>query len=184
MGLFGRDTQTQKPLTMQAQRDASPAPVPGSTTTIAEGTRISGEIKGSTDLRIEGEFKGSVTISGIVFVSGTGKVRASIHGATVTIAGRVDGDVFGDQIVELEPTAVVNGNLLAPKILIREGASLQGRVEMASPTPETSTLKDAPGKKKNRKGHAQKQTQSTQPAENAGDDIEGDQPAEPDQKSD
>jgi len=138
------------------QRGSSPSPLPGSTTTIAEGTKISGEINGSTDVRIEGEFEGSVTISGIVFVGGTGKVKASIHAATVTVAGRVDGDIFGDQIVELEPTAVVTGNLLAPKILIREGASLQGRVEMASPAPKTSSAKNSQGKEKTGKGQTKK----------------------------
>lgn len=148
MGLFGRDSQTNTPGPVQAQGPSSPAPRSGSTTTIAEGTKVSGDITGSGDLRIEGEFEGSVAISGIVFVAGVGRVWTSIRAARVTVAGRVDGDIFGDQMIELEPTAVVNGNLLAPKILIRKGASLQGRVEMASPPQETAGSEDTAGKKK------------------------------------
>ncbi len=163
MGLFGRDTQTNNPQNGLVQGGSSPSHLPTSTTTISEGTMISGEISGTTDIRIEGDFEGTITISGIVFVGGTGKVRAGIHAATVTVAGRVDGDIFGDQTVELEPTAVVTGNLLAPKILIREGASLQGRVEMASPAPKTSASKVPQGKQKPGKGHAKK------PVKNGGD---------------
>jgi len=157
MGLFGRDSQTNRPQQGQVNRTSSPSsPSPGSTTTIGEGTKISGEIHGSTEIRIEGEFEGSIAISGIVFVGGTGKVKASVHAATVNVAGRVDGDIFGDQIIELEPSAVVTGNLLAPKILIREGASLQGRVEMASPAPKTSSAKNSQGKEKTGKGQTKK----------------------------
>ncbi len=145
MGLFGRDTQTKTTRAPQSHTQQSHGPHPGSTTTIAEGARVSGEITGSIDLRIEGEFDGSISISGIVFVAETGQVRTSIQGSTVTVAGRVDGDIFGNQMIELEPSAVVTGDLLAPKILIREGASLQGRVEMASP-PGAS--QGADGKKK------------------------------------
>jgi len=165
MGLFGRDTQTNNPQPGQVKRGSTPSPLPGSTTTIGEGTKISGEINGSTGVRIEGDFEGTITISGIVFVGGTGKVRANIHAATVTVAGRVDGDIFGDQIVELEPTAVVTGNLLAPKILIREGASLQGRVEMASPAPKPSAPNGSQEKQKPGKGHPKK------PVKNGGDNA-------------
>ncbi len=152
MGLFGRDTQTQTPHPDQTQRVSSPGSRAESTTTIAQGTKVSGEISGSSDLRIDGKFEGSVAISGVVFVAETGHVRTSIRAARVTVAGQVDGDIFGDHLIELEPTAVVSGNLLAPKILIREGASLQGRVEMASPPPETP--KDTARKTKARSRHA------------------------------
>ncbi len=156
MGLFGRDTQTEKPQTAPTQRETLQPTVSGLTTSVAEGTKISGKITGTTDIRIDGEFEGSVSISGTIFVGGSGRVQAEIRASTVTVAGRVDGDIFGDQIIELEPSAVVNGNLLGPKILIREGASLQGRVEMASPVPEAATSESSQETEKAGKGRAQK----------------------------
>jgi len=148
MGLFGRDSQTKTDRPTQSLKTPSSGPRTGTLTTIAEGTKISGDIGGSSDLRIEGEFEGSISISGIVFVAGSGQVRTSIRAAKVVVSGRVDGNIAGDQMIELEPTAVVNGDLLAPKILIREGASLQGRVEMASPPPATVEPQGAKNRKK------------------------------------
>jgi cytoskeletal protein CcmA (bactofilin family) len=138
MGLFGRDAQTQN-LRPSQEKTFTPVSNPGSaTTTIAKGGKFSGDITGSSDLRVEGEFEGTVAISGSAFVAESGQVQASIRAARGMVAGQVDGNVFGDELIELEPTAVVKGDLLAPKILIREGASLQGRVEMASPISNTN----------------------------------------------
>ena len=163
MGLFGHDTQTKTPRATQSHTVQSDRSHPGSTTTIAEGTKVSGEISGSSDLRIEGEFDGSVSISGLVLVAETGQVRTSIRASKVTVAGRVDGDIFGNQMIELEPSAVVTGDLLAPKILIREGASLQGRVEMASP-PGTSQGTDGTKKSERKDGKMSPDTGSSKKA--------------------
>lgn len=160
MGLFGRDTQTKTPRATQSHTIQSHRSHPGSTTTIVEGTKVTGEISGSSDLRIEGEFDGSVSISGSVLVAETGQVRTSIRASKVTVAGRVDGDIFGNQMIELQPSAVVTGDLLAPKILIREGASLQGRVEMASP-PEASQGTDGTKKPERQDGRKSPDTGSS-----------------------
>lgn len=133
---------------MPGQADSAPGPSMGLTTMVAEGSRVSGEIGGSSDVRIEGQFEGIISISGIAFISKSGHARANIRAASVAVSGRVDGDVSADQMIELQPTAVVDGNLLAPKILIREGAALQGRVEMASPPQENSGQKNNAGKSK------------------------------------
>ena len=166
MGMFGRDTQTKTPRAALSPTQQSSTVLTGSTTTIGEGAKVSGDISGSSDLRIEGEFDGSISISGLVFVAEAGKVRTSIRAPKITVAGRVDGDIFGNQMIELEPSAVVNGDLLAPKILIREGASLQGRVEMASP-PKPS--QHTGGKKKSGRQHGRKNSDN-RPSKNAGSD--------------
>lgn len=151
MGLFGRDHNPDHAAPQTSHRLA--APTPGTTTVVATGTTINGEIAGSSDLRIEGSLTGSIDISGVVYVAETGNVATTIRAATITVAGRVEGDIVGDQGIELEPTASVRGNLLAPKIHIREGASLQGRVEMASPAAPTDDLSR---KKSGKKGGGKK----------------------------
>jgi len=51
----------------------------------------------------------------------------------VAIAGTVVGDVTADEKIELEPTARVEGNITAPRILIRDGATFKGQVNMKDP---------------------------------------------------
>ena len=169
MGLFGRESQSNSPAQAQSMRNPSPVQSAASTTTIAEGSKVCGEISGSNDVRIEGEIHGSVSISGYAVVAESGKVRTSIRAARVVVSGQVDGDIFGDQMIELEPTAVVNGDLLAPKILIREGASLQGRVEMASPPQATSSPQVPKVKIKGKNQRGRKNSGAHTPAGSAGD---------------
>lgn len=169
MGLFGRESQSNTNPQTQSMRTASPVQQAASSTTIAEGSKVSGEITGSNDVRIEGEIQGSVSISGNVVVAESGKVRTSIRAARVVVSGQVDGDIFGDQMIELEPTAVVNGDLLAPKILIREGASLQGRVEMASPPQATAVPKGSKAKSKTKGQRGRKNPGEQTPAQSGSD---------------
>lgn len=151
MSLFGRDSQ--KPPTVEPLPHVPSAPVHqlGPATLIAENTRMSGKISGTNDLRIEGEFDGTLNIDGDVSISSTGKVKATIKASRVTVSGRVTGNINGDRIIQLEPTACVVGDLQAPKILVKEGASLQGKVEMVRSgvaTPQTDTKNAGKGSKK------------------------------------
>ena len=173
MGLFGRDSQPKIHAPAQPQRSPLPAPQTASSTTIAEGSKVSGDITGSADIRIEGRFNGSVSVSGVVVIAESGRVSTSIRAARVSVSGKVDGDIFGEQMIELESTAVVTGDLLAPKILIREGASLQGRVEMASPPPISAASTEPKAKSKSGGHKGRKQDNRATPAESGTDENQG-----------
>ena len=48
------------------------------------------------------------------------------------VAGEVKGNITARRKITLEPTAVVNGNLCTPGIVIQEGAKLEGRIVIGS----------------------------------------------------
>ena len=137
MGLFSKETQAivdRSPETPRKSGETAPADV--STTIIARGTTLEGLLKGSPDLRVEGEVSGEIRSSSRVVVGSSGRVKALIRARTIQVAGRVEGDLTADERIELASSAAVVGNLLAPRILIKEGANLQGSVEMSSPAAE------------------------------------------------
>ena len=68
-------------------------------------------------------------------VAPRGRVDATVHGRVVMVAGRVIGDITADEKIELEPTAQVDGDITAPRILIRDGATFRGKVNMKPPEP-------------------------------------------------
>jgi cytoskeletal protein CcmA (bactofilin family) len=68
-------------------------------------------------------------------VAARGRVDATVHGRVVMVAGRVIGDITADEKIELEPTAEVDGDITAPRILIRDGATFRGKVNMKPPEP-------------------------------------------------
>ena len=63
-----------------------------------------------------------------MIVAQGGQVEGEIKAETITIAGKVKGDVFASQKIELTPTAEVEGDITSPRILIREGATFEGQV--------------------------------------------------------
>lgn len=103
---------------------------PSRSTLVAEGTRIQGEIHGSADLSIEGEFQGNIDLESEVVVQPQGKVSGEIVARSVRIGGRVQGDVRGRDLVELQASGSLEGNVSAARVVIAEGAFFKGKVEM------------------------------------------------------
>jgi cytoskeletal protein CcmA (bactofilin family) len=102
--------------------------------------RFQGELLGDEDVLVEGHLEGRVKISRAFRVGAHGVVLADVAAGTVTIAGRVVGNVSADERVELLPTGILEGNIRAPRIVIGAGARFTGSIDMsggknASPSP-------------------------------------------------
>ena len=141
MGLFGRDDRTDGKSPSPAESKPRPRPTQSSgatTTLIAQGTVVEGEIKGTGDVRIEGALKGKLDCTASVHVAESGKVEAELNAETVSVAGKVTGNMNGSSKIELGPSAVVEGDITSPRILIREGATFEGQVFMTGKKPQKS----------------------------------------------
>ncbi len=132
MSFFRRDEEPAAP--SPAHRQANPS-TPASraeqpVTRIAAGTRITGEISGTTELLIEGEVDGRVRLDGRVVIGQAGGVKGEIQARSVLVAGRVEGPVRGSERVEVGGTGRLEGDIAAPRVTIAEGAFFKGKVEM------------------------------------------------------
>lgn len=87
--------------------------------------------KDPVNLRINGNFNGTLETRGTLTIGGNAFVEAGINGDNIVIAGRVRGDIVAKTMLVLMPTAVLTGNITTPKLTIAEGAVFQGRCQMA-----------------------------------------------------
>ena len=55
---------------------------------------------------------------------------ATIHSVCVVISGLVEGDIIASEQIFLHKSAVVNGDLESPIVIMEEGAQLNGCVKM------------------------------------------------------
>ena len=135
MGIFGRDEQSPHAKSPQpvAREEAKRVPQSGGGTVIARPTTIEGRVFGTGEMLVDGAVKGAIEGSAKIRIARDGIVEASVHGRTVSVAGTITGDISADERIELEPTASVNGNITAPRILIQDGASFEGQVNMKDP---------------------------------------------------
>ena len=112
---------------------AAPAPTgSGATTVIGSRVRIVGDLSGDEDVVINGRLEGKIRVDRKVIVTAGAEVEGDVQAKSVTIGGRVHGQVMASERAELLPTGRVQGNVHAPRIVMAEGAQIQGRVIMPS----------------------------------------------------
>lgn len=110
----------------------------GSTTLIASGTHIVGDVHFQGNLEIEGEVTGSIFAEegadARVRVLQQGQVRGDVKVPNVVINGRVEGTVYASSLVELAAKAVVEGDVHYALVEIEKGARVNGKFVHESAT--------------------------------------------------
>lgn len=112
---------------------------------------IKGNITGDENLLIEGKVEGTVDLSYKDLTIGqSGRVRANVTAKEIRIEGEVEGDVSGNEKVVISKTGKVQGNIIAPRVTLEDGAKFKGSIDMdpteqASAEPPLKTVK-APDK--------------------------------------
>jgi cytoskeletal protein CcmA (bactofilin family) len=101
-----------------------------STTIIAAGSKIVGEISGDDNIVIQGEVVGDCNLQATVFVEDGGKWVGTINASNIVIAGLVEGDVVASEKLEFAATGRIEGNLTAPFIAVAEGTEILGNMHM------------------------------------------------------
>lgn len=103
----------------------------GAPSSIGAGLKIRGELSGSSDLYIDGEAQGKITLlDSRVTVGPNGRVQADIEAREIIIEGSVQGNLKAREHVRLGSSSNVQGSVLTPRIGIDDGAKLRGKVEM------------------------------------------------------
>jgi cytoskeletal protein CcmA (bactofilin family) len=98
---------------------------------IGKAITIRGDLTGNEDMVIEGQVEGKVDLpNNQLTVGANGKVKAEIHAKGIVIVGEVIGNVVGLERIEIQATGRVEGDVTAPKLVVAEGAQLNGAIQM------------------------------------------------------
>ena len=98
------------------------------------GTEFVGELRFRDTFRIDGRLRGKVVSENTLIVGESGQVDAEIDCGVVSIRGSVSGKIHARQRIELLAGCKVHGTLVAPKVVIEEGAFFEGNCDMSSAT--------------------------------------------------
>jgi cytoskeletal protein CcmA (bactofilin family) len=98
-----------------------------------QGAEFMGELRFRDTFRVDGRLRGRVVSENTLVVGEAGRVEADIDCAVVSIHGYVKGRVIGRERIELLAGAQVEGTLISPKIVIEDGASFKGDLDMTPP---------------------------------------------------
>ena len=125
--------QTAPDETRQPNRD--PGSQRGETVAdIGKSIVFKGDLSGDEDLQIDGQVEGGVQLANHQLTIGeTGRVQAQLYAKSVIVIGQVTGNITATERVEIQVNGVVEGDVHAPRLIVADGAVLNGSVEMTKP---------------------------------------------------
>ena len=109
----------KRPENVEDPREATPAndeakhrPSHETNTVIGTDVVFNGELVAGGNIYIHGTLEGTIARdTDNVIVGEQGRVKALVHARSIRVLGQVDGDIYGDEIVELMSGSRVNGNI-------------------------------------------------------------------------
>ena len=118
-----------------SQPPVSPAGRQSETINIGRSVAIKGELKGSEDLTIDGHVEGTITLKeNTLTVGPNGKIAAQVFAKVVVVEGHVHGNISAGERVDIRDHGSMEGDIVAPRIGIAEGALFRGSIDM-QPAP-------------------------------------------------
>jgi cytoskeletal protein CcmA (bactofilin family) len=116
---------------------------------IGKSVVIKGELNGSEDLTIEGQVEGTIQLRDHVLTIGAnGRIKAQVFAKAVIVLGEVTGNVTATEKVDIRDNGSVDGDIVAPRVAIAEGAHFRGSVDMqrkgSQAAAPAATVKPAP----------------------------------------
>lgn len=108
--------------------------------TIAQDTKIKGNIESDGDIRIDGILEGDLDCKGRVVVGPDSKINGTIRCTSAEIMGFIKGEIIVKDLLSLKASTSITGNLTMGKLSVEPGARFIGHCKMISDekgVPET-----------------------------------------------
>ena len=109
---------------------------------IGRSVVIKGELDSSEDLTIEGHVEGKIELRDHTLTVGpNGRIKAQVFAKAVVVLGELVGNINASEKVDIRDNGSVDGDVVAPRVAIAEGAHFRGSIDMqrkgAAPGPLT-----------------------------------------------
>ena len=141
--MFEKRKDNARPVPAQAEQGTSAAPQPQPTppaqppagsAVVGSGLVINGELSGDEDLVVAGRFEGKISLpKNALVVAKGGQVEANVAANAVQIEGRMSGDIQGGDKVVITATGQMEGKIVAPRVILVDGAKFKGSIDMDPP---------------------------------------------------
>lgn len=105
---------------------------------------VMGDIESDGTVRVDGRLEGSIRRAAVVILGHGASIKGNITAREVLVGGTVEGNIDAADRIELQPSAIVTGDIEAGAILIREGGVIRGRLNVQR--------QDVPAREKSRSG--------------------------------
>ena len=127
----------------EAESKALPiSPKRNSASIIGHSIILKGDISGNEDLVVKGQIEGHLDLpNNDIKVDPEGQVAADFKAKKISIAGKVKGNLTGSELLIIEKSGQVEGNITAPRVVLEDGCQFKGSVEMTVNSGSNAGLK-------------------------------------------
>jgi cytoskeletal protein CcmA (bactofilin family) len=112
---------------------------------IAQGSQISGNMRFTDGLRIDGSVVGNLRASeeepSILVISESATVTGEVHADHIIINGTVKGPIYASVMLELQPKARIEGEVRYAALEMHQGALVSGQLRPLLEGEDKPTLK-------------------------------------------
>jgi cytoskeletal protein CcmA (bactofilin family) len=118
---------------------------------LEQGVKLEGKLEATGTFRIDSAMKGTLVSDDTLVLGEHASVEGQITCNRIVIAGRFDGKIEAKTRVEIQPNAIVTGEVHTPCLVIEPGAVFDGHCSMLAPTeaakPITIPIRSAAGQR-------------------------------------
>jgi cytoskeletal protein CcmA (bactofilin family) len=101
---------------------------------IGVGTHITGDIKCSGDIRIDGGLTGNLIVQGKVVIGTSGTINGEVSCKNSEVEGKIEGKIVVAELLSLKNTSSIIGDIKTQKLAIEPGANFTGNCSMNNST--------------------------------------------------
>lgn len=101
-------------------------------TVIGSVTKLKGDIEGTNDVSLLGEFRGKARLGGLLFVGASGKFDGEARAKNIVIEGKMTGTIMAQEKIEVRLSGRLTGTVICRQIAIADGAFFEGEVKRES----------------------------------------------------
>lgn len=113
-------------------------------TVIAEDAEITGSIKCSSDVEIDGKLNGDLTCSESATIGSSAIIKGNISANNITVLGQINGNITANEKADLKSSARVSGDIKAKRLVVEDGVTLLGKCEVAPAQIPADNFKPVP----------------------------------------
>ncbi len=124
----------------------------GGQSLIAADVEITGTIKSSSSVRIDGKLEGELFCAADAVIGKSAVIKGNLQVNSVVIEGLIQGNIVAKDKIEMKSTAKVHGDINAKRLSVEDGVTFIGRSEVnpggsgaaSAPRPESPAPENRP----------------------------------------
>jgi cytoskeletal protein CcmA (bactofilin family) len=98
---------------------------------LGKGTTFKGKLRVNGNIRVDGTFDGEIEVSESIIIGKSGLVKGEVKSKAAVLGGKLEGNIFASDKIELQTGARLSGDITCRSLLIQDGVFFEGNCRMS-----------------------------------------------------